>query len=55
VYPFRELEAFSDEQLQGMDLTPCHWIEPDLCSACVTPSAPPLLFDRDHNPLRGAP
>jgi hypothetical protein len=42
----------------GVDLAtvgaPCTWIEPDLCSACVTP-APPLLFDAYGAPLRGAP
>ena len=35
--------------------TVCSWIEPDLCSGCVEASAPPLLYDAQGNPLRGAP
>lgn len=35
--------------------TVCHWIEPDLCSACVKDKAPALLFDADGNPIGRAP
>lgn len=55
VYRFRELEPFSDEQLQAMPLGPCSWIEPDLCSMCVDAPAPALLVDANGRPLRGAP
>jgi hypothetical protein len=42
-------------------LAACYWIEPDLCSACVpiqssnAAEAPPLLYDAEGRPLRGAP
>jgi hypothetical protein len=35
--------------------TVCHWIEPDLCSACVEGAAPPMLFDAAGNPIGRAP
>lgn len=36
--------------------TVCSWIEPDLCSNCVeAPAPPPLLYDAQGRPLRGAP
>jgi hypothetical protein len=48
----------SDVELQAYTF-PCCWIEPDLCSACLTGPAPaPLLYGADGEPLqllRGAP
>jgi hypothetical protein len=36
--------------------TVCSWVEYDLCSGCVeTPAPPPLLYDAQGRPLRGAP
>ncbi len=56
VYAFEELGIFSDQQLDDMPLIPCHWIEFNLCSACVERPAPaPLLYGADGRPLRGAP
>ncbi len=50
------LAALSDEQLEDAPLTPCHWVEFNLCSACLQPPAPPpLLYDFAGRPLRGAP
>jgi hypothetical protein len=54
-----ELERWSTivtyEQLDAL-ASPCTWIEPDLCSACVEqPPPPPLLYDVAGNPLRAAP
>lgn len=40
VYRFRELERFSDRQLQEKKLVPCAWLLPDLCSACLRPAVP---------------
>jgi len=38
------------------DSSACTWIEPDLCSGCVEePAPPPLLYDAEGRPLRGAP
>lgn len=47
------LRMYNGRDLSVPDV--CTWIEPDLCSACVTPAPPPLLFDANGNPLRGAP
>lgn len=46
----------TDVQLQAFTF-PCCWIEPDLCSACLEPPAPPpLLYGPFGEPLlRGAP
>jgi hypothetical protein len=54
---FADDEEISDEELEQLQLTPCGWIEADLCSACVEAPAPaPLLFGPDGEPLtRGAP
>lgn len=38
-----------------VNVEPCYWVEPDLCSACVVDKAPPLLVDARGRPLRGAP
>ena len=36
--------------------TVCSWVEPDLCSNCVEPPAPPpLLYGPDGLPIRGTP
>lgn len=47
--------AKSDVELEQLELTPCSWIEFDLCSACVQGPAPALLVDQYGKPLRGAP
>jgi hypothetical protein len=45
----------TDAELEQLEVTPCSWIEFDLCSACVQGPAPALLVDQYGNPLRGAP
>jgi len=55
VYRHREIDQLTDQQLDVVDMAPCAWIEPDLCSACVTPAVAPMLVDGHGNPLRGAP
>jgi hypothetical protein len=50
-----ELEAMPDEQLERLDLVPCYWIQPDLCSGCVVEPPAPMLFDAFDRPLRGTP
>jgi hypothetical protein len=54
---FADDETVSDEDLEKLQLTPCSWIEADLCSACVeAPSPAALLYGPDGEPLhRGAP
>ena len=52
--PDEDLAELHDRGVE-YQLTPCTWIEPDLCSACVTPAPPPLLYDAYGHPLRGAP
>ncbi|HET7485853.1 MAG TPA: hypothetical protein VFJ64_10835 [Solirubrobacterales bacterium] len=54
---FAEIEQMTEQELAVVDVgDPCHWIEPDLCSACVVDRAPPLLFDAYGKPVpRGAP
>lgn len=54
-HTLESLAAFSDEVLGSVELTPCCWIELNLCSACVQPGTAPLLFGPDGKPLRGAP
>lgn len=55
-HTLESLAAFSDENLEEIDLVPCSWIEWNLCSACVeSPTPPPLLWDAHGRPLRGAP
>jgi hypothetical protein len=54
-YSTRQIEQLADEQLEAMELVPCSWVEPDLCSCCVVNPPPPLLFDAAGVPLRGSP
>jgi len=47
------------QQAQGgvFITTPCHWVEPDLCSSCAElplddeDGAPPLLYDAAGRPI----
>jgi hypothetical protein len=55
VFSGPEVDALSEQQLEQMNLTPCSWLEADLCTACVHSPPAPLLFAADGRPLRGAP
>lgn len=54
-----DVNACTLEAQQGdgaMVLTPCWWVEPDLCSGCevagdVEPEASPLLYDHLGRPI----
>jgi hypothetical protein len=53
-HTFESLAAFSDEELDTADLTPCHWVEFNLCSACVQkPTPAPILFGARWPSLAG--
>jgi hypothetical protein len=52
---FIDDDTRTDDEIERLELTPCSWIEFDLCSACVQGPAPALLVDQYGNPLRGAP
>lgn len=50
-----ELVDVADGATLPLGCSVCYWVEPDLCSACVSNPPPPLLYGADGQPLRGAP